>query len=154
MSETTPVAVRSPDGSTIQGAFLMWEEAPDAPDAVRLELSFEARAFSADSDEGYFEALSRIRQVIEPEGYRILCFGASKGVYPSRMSRTMGAGDKAYKLEMSRAATMKDIVSIFDMDDSVVPVTLREQQAYFEEWLASLGRSINGTLPTQHVANH
>ena len=138
MSEAKPVAIRAPDGATIQGTFLLWDESPDDPDAVRLDLSFDERAVSADSDVGYFDALSRIRQVIEPDGYRIFCFGASKGVYPSGMSRSMGAGDKAYKLEMGRAATMKDLVSIFDTDASIIPVALGEQQAYFDEWMGSL----------------
>jgi hypothetical protein len=138
MSEAKPVPIRAPDSATIQGTFLLWDESPDDPDGVRLELSFEGRAITADSDVGYFDAMSKIRQVIEPDGYRLLCLGASKGVYPSGMSRSMGAGDKAYKLEMGRAATMKDIVSIFDTDASVVPVTLGEQQAYFDEWMGSL----------------
>jgi hypothetical protein len=138
MSQAKPVAIQIPDGATIQGSFYLWDESPGDPDSVRLELSFQGRSVTADSGVGYFDALAHIRQQIEPDGYRLLCFGASKGVYPSGMSRSMGVGDKAYKLEMGKATVTKDLVSIFDSDASVVPATLEEQQASFDEWMESL----------------
>lgn len=138
MSERKPATVWAADGTTIQGTFLLWDESPDVPDAVRLELVFGGRSIAADSQAGYFDALIRIRQTIEREGYRLLCFGASKGVYPSGMSRSMGVGDKAYRLEMGKAATSKDLISIFDTDASVAPATIEEQQTFFDEWKESL----------------
>jgi hypothetical protein len=138
MTEVKQISVRQPDGTTVHGEFRLWDESPDNRDAVRLELSFGERTVVADSDVGYFDALCQLRKTIEGEGFRLMCFGASKGVYPSAMSRSMGVGDKAYRLEMGRAAAMKDLVSIFDTDSSVIPTTVAEQRAYFEEWLENL----------------
>ncbi|SIO64951.1 hypothetical protein SAMN05444166_7499 [Singulisphaera sp. GP187] len=138
MPEVKPVQVRAPEGTLLNGTFVLWDESPDDPVTVRLELSFNGATVSADSEEGYFDALCQIRQVIEPDGYRLLCLGASRGVYPSRMSRGMGTGDLAYKLEKGRAAASKDLVSIFSSNESLVSVTIGEQQAYFDEWLESL----------------
>ncbi len=138
MLEEKSVMVRSPEGKLLDGTFLLWEESPDDADAVRLELVFNGRTVFADSDEGYFDALSRVRQVIEPDGYRLLCLGASEGVFPSGMSRGMGTGGMAYRLEKGKPATSNDLISIFDTDASVVPVTIEQQQAYFNEWIESL----------------
>ena len=138
MPEEKSVTVQGPGGVLLDGTFLLWEESLDDPDAVRLGLVFNGGIVFADSDEGYFDALFRIRQVIEPDGYRILCLGASGGVFPSGMSGGMGTGDMAYRLKKGKPATSNDLVSIFDVDESVVPVTVEEQRAYFNEWLESL----------------
>jgi hypothetical protein len=50
----------------------------------------------------------------------------------------MGTGDKAYRLQMGKPASLKDLVSIFCSDASVVPATLDEQKAFFDEWVESL----------------
>jgi hypothetical protein len=138
MPEMKPITIWAPDGSTILGEFVLWDESSENLGAVRLELSFNERRIVADSDVGYFDALCKIRTVIEPEGYRLCCFGASKGVYPSGMSRSMGTGDKAYRLEMGKPALAKDLVSIFDTDVSVVPVGSEEQRVFFNMWVESL----------------
>jgi len=138
MPEEKPVKLRAPGGALMDGVFLLRDESPDSADSVRLELSFEGRTVSVDSDEGYFDALCRVRQVIERDGYRLLCLGSSAGVFPSAMSRGMGTGDLAYRLKMGKPATSHDLVSIFDADASVVPSTVQEQQEFFDAWIESL----------------
>ena len=138
MPEEKPVKVRAPGGALLDGTFLLWEESPDDPASVRLGLSFNGGTVFADSDEGFFDALSLIRRAIEPDGYRLVCLGASAGVFPSGMSRGMGTGDMAYRLEDGKPALTKDLVSIFDADESVVPATVEEQESYFNKWIESL----------------
>jgi hypothetical protein len=132
--ETKAVVVLLPDGAAAAGTFVLHEDA----DAVRLELNLEGRSFIADSVYGYFDAMSSIRSMIEPDGHRLLCFGASKHVHPSGMSASMGTGDKAFRLTIGKRASMSDLLDIFDADDSVVPATLQEQRDYLEEWLRSV----------------
>src|SRR5690242_3279779 len=114
MSEVKPITILAPNGIALLGEFILWDESPEDPDAVRLELSFNERRIVSDSDVGYFDALCDIRSAIEPDGYRLLCFGASQGYYPSAMSRSMGVGDTTFRLEIGKQAKMKDLVSIFD----------------------------------------
>jgi len=138
LPEEKPVKVLALRGALLDGTFLLWEGSPADPDAVRLGLTFNGGTVFADSDEGYFDALSRIRRVIEPDGYRLICLGASLRVFPSGMSRGMGTGHMAYRLEDGKPAMTKDLVSIFDADESVVPATVEEQQSYFNKWIESL----------------
>jgi hypothetical protein len=78
-----------------------------------------------------------IRRELEKDGIRLRCYGASKNVYPSRMSIEMGAGAQAYKMTMGQQAT--DLVSIFASGPDVEPATVDEQRAFFEAWGESLG---------------
>lgn len=54
--------------------------------------------------EGYdfFDCLNKVRQVIEPNGFLILCQGTVINVYPSRMSRDMSDGLKAYSFQIGK----------------------------------------------------
>src|SRR5215471_2936949 len=45
----------------------------------------------------YFEAMCRIREELEKENIRPLCYGASRNVFPSGMCRSMGDATLAYK---------------------------------------------------------
>ena len=61
-----------------------------------------------------------------------------RNVYPSGMGRDMGAGLKAYRFSLGRAARLEDLVFIFETGDDVVPVTVQEQREYYE---ACVGKS-------------
>jgi len=41
-------------------------------------------------------------------------------------------------LEVGKPALTKDLVSIFDADESVVPATVEEQESYFNKWIENL----------------
>jgi hypothetical protein len=87
----------------------------------------------------YFEALCGVRLQLEELGHSVRCYGASRNVYPSAMARDMADGVVAYRLQKGRPAEMADLVSIFDDGPDVEPVSVAEQRAYYESWLASLG---------------
>ena len=50
----------------------------------------------------------------------------------------MGGGDQAYKLTLGKPSDMVDLVSIFDSDTEIVPVSVEKQAAFYENWLDSL----------------
>src|SRR5947199_332934 len=106
--ERKAVEVLLPSGERVDGEFILWDEAPEQSDDVMIELRFLDRHFRATSDVGYFDALLAIRQELEPEGIFPLCYGVSRTVHPSEMSRSMGVGDMAYRLELGRRARQKD----------------------------------------------
>jgi hypothetical protein len=85
----------------------------------------------------YFEAFCQIRLELEKEGIIPFCYGASLNVYPSGMGRDMGAGLKAYKMEMGRHARIKDLVEIFGVGPDIKPASVQSQREFWEEWLAT-----------------
>ena len=85
----------------------------------------------------FFKALQVIRRrALEPKGLIPFCYGASLKVWPSGMSRDMGRGLKAYKIEVGGQAS--DLVSIFDSGPDVIPALVAAQEAYAGDWVASL----------------
>ncbi len=99
-----PVALISSDGGFVQGEFLLWEESPDDADRVRLAVTFGDEEIARDADD-FFAALCSIRAVLGVADLMPRCYGSSRNVYPSGMTRGMGTGDKAYRLYLGRART-------------------------------------------------
>ncbi len=85
-----------------------------------------------------FEALVQIRRGLDGEGIKILCYGACKDVRPSGMSRSMCGGVQAYRFALGRKPTRNDLVHIFETGPDVVPVTVAEQEQYFDMWVRSV----------------
>lgn len=90
------------------------------------------------SREGFFDALRNVRKDLEKDGMLLCCFGASENVYPSGMQLSMGSAILAYKNTLGQPALRKDIVNIFDTDDSVKPSTVEQQKMFHERWGQSL----------------
>jgi hypothetical protein len=141
-AEVYPVSVIAPGGGRLSGEFWVWEEDPEDPEKLRLELHFAERVIVARSRDSLFDALISVRREMEGEGLLLACYGCSRNVYPSRMSLDMGSGDKAYILEMGRKGRAKDMVSIFETGPEVIPVTLAEQEENHRNWLASLEQGL------------
>lgn len=85
----------------------------------------------------YFHAFQEIRKILEPQGFRFLCYGASLHCYPSGMTLDMGEGNSVYKMTMGRVARKQDMVGTFQTGDDVIPATIEEQRSFFEVWLDS-----------------
>jgi hypothetical protein len=107
-------------------------------DAERCHISFtyRGRMIKSEADD-YFEALCSIRLQLEGERLMPFCYGASLKVYPSGMARDMGAGLKAYKLEVGKNARRQDLVDIVAAGPDVIPASVKLQREFYEEWLAS-----------------
>jgi len=134
--EVKDVQLELPRGEIVSAKFLIWEEAPEDSELVKVSLQFNSREITV-TDHDYFSALCSIRRVLELEGGLLHCFGASRNVYPSPMSRDMGGGIKAYKLHLGSQAKLSDLVSIFDSGADMSPTTVDEQERFYKEWLAS-----------------
>jgi hypothetical protein len=132
-----PVALISSDGGFVQGEFLLWEESPEDADRVRLAVTFGDEEIARDADD-FFAALRSIRAVLWVAGLTPRCYGSSRNVYPSGMTRGMGTGDKAYRLYLGRRGRTEDIVDIFEDGSDVDPVSVQVQETYYREWLGSL----------------
>lgn len=136
--EHRPVTLISSDGGTVSGEFLLWEESPGDADRVRIALKFGGEEIAREGDD-FFSALCSIRTVLEAAGLTARCYGSSRNVYPSGMSRGMGAGAKAYRLVSGRPGRASDVVDIFADGPDVDPAPVQVQEAYYREWLESIG---------------
>lgn len=105
---------------------------------IRLEQGTEVR--TAESGDDFFEALKQLRQELEKTGALLHCFGASENVYPSGMQRSMGPAALAYKTRIGFPALLRDIVNIFEADETVVSSTVEQQERFHREWIDSLGK--------------
>lgn len=129
-----PIALVAADGSHEIGRFVLWEELPNDPEKVKLELSFKSHLFtSVESD--FFEALRDIRRQLEPHGYRPKCFGSCRNAYASSMAVNMGPGMKVYLLRLGSPARLADLVPIFDSSDDMILASVEEQQEFYDTWL-------------------
>src|SRR5690349_1840919 len=94
--EEHEVVVLLPSGSMQMGR-LRVEERSD--DTLSLSFQYGDRVVTGTGPECW-SALCALRRDLEQDGSRLVCYGASRNVYPSGMSRDMGRGDHAYRLEM------------------------------------------------------
>ena len=88
--------------------------------------------------EDYFAGLIQVREIFSKKNIVVLCNGARYDVYPSRMSRQMSKGIKAYALTLGRQTSQADLVDIFGLADLNKIGTPQQQKDYYEKWLNSL----------------
>ncbi len=90
----------------------------------------------------FFTALNQLRKwLYKWKGYYPVLNGALENVYPSRMSRQMSKGIKAYSLTMGKQAEEKDLIDIFQKvqkKDIDRLTTVEKQKDYYIDWLKSL----------------
>ena len=103
--------------------------------SYRLHCVFLEKPYYGEGSD-YFEALQILRKRFEKNQIKLLCEGAKKEVWPSSMSREMGGGIKAYKCYMGQPA--KEMVNIFDADETMEYASVEEQSQYHKEWFKSL----------------
>jgi hypothetical protein len=83
----------------------------------------------------FFKAFCQVREQLSACGIYPLCYGASRNVYPSGLTRDWSAGDMAYRLDMGREVCQQDMVHIFATGPDVEVATVAAQRAFFEAWL-------------------
>jgi hypothetical protein len=100
-----------------------------------IGLECGSRVMVGTSPDGYFDALKELRIELEQIGILLVCFGASKDVYPSPMQVSMGPAELAYRTRLGEQTEREDIVNIFDYEESVRPATVEQQEKFHQEWL-------------------
>lgn len=127
----------------------LWDKARDATESVTLgvssaenglvELSLQSGEKKKASEGDLFASLALIRESLEKSNQFILCNGSRIDVAPSRMSRQMGGGRKAYQLQKGKQALLEDLVDIFEPIKKEAVSTVAEQRSYYKKWINSLG---------------
>ena len=132
MNEYT-IFFNMPDGSEAEG--IIQHRDNDSTHWIRVSIG-DIQVFGDGGD--YFDSLAKARDRLIGKGIFPNCYGASKKVWPSAMSRDMGSGLKAYKIQIGDPAT--EIVSIFDSGKDVEISTPKEQKEYANQWFDSLAQ--------------
>jgi len=136
--ERFSVRLLSKTKSKVEGLFI-FDEAADGDSLMKtLKFQFINGEVTGNAPD-YFEAMCQIRNALETDGWRPICYGSSRNVYPSGMARDMGRGLRAYKLELGRRGALTDLVSIFDCGPDVQPSSVEEQERFWNEWRRSIG---------------
>ena len=74
----------------------------------------------------------QLYRVLENRNIQIICNGSARNVHPFAMQMSMGIGRKVYKLFMGQQARMKDVVDIFECDESFDFSSVEEQERYYD----------------------
>lgn len=128
------------DGAIIAAKFHIWDFDPSDPEMVKLSLVFSGRELTEIASD-YYAALRAISLELEKEDIKINCYGASKNAHISGMSLSMGAGEKAFRLQLGEHAKIESLVSIFDSGPDVILSTVEEQDEFFNLWTKNFPRT-------------
>lgn len=112
----------------------------EAPWEIRLlSAQGESVEYAVQGDD-LFDCLVKLREAyLEPAGIEVECNGARRNVVPSRMSRQMSGGAKAYVVELGKPARRAALVDIFDCPDVATNfATVAEQREFQKRWKESL----------------
>lgn len=131
--ETVEVEIASQHGER-ERCKIEFEQGPSVTIKVHSD-RFGALSFN---DKNLFSALSAFRRVLERQDYLVLCSGARRDAYPSRMALQMGGGRKVYLLKTGKPASREDLVDIWDSATIDQVCGIAEQKAAYDAWLVSL----------------
>ena len=107
-------------------------------DEINLKIEIERAIYFSKSD-NIFDSVVELRKKLELNKIYLLCNASVINVYPSGMQKEFG-GTKAYKLQMGKQATLSDVVDIFDYDSELKIVSVKEQEEFYENWIAKFGK--------------
>jgi hypothetical protein len=85
-------------------------------------------------DRDAFEALRRIRSILDPTGWRVAVAGARRDAACSGMQRDQGQGLGVYLLVVPKGSPHLPSAGTFDPAPSYALGTVEEQDAYFAKW--------------------
>lgn len=131
----SPQAIRIDRGGIGAEAVISWRYERDG---WTVELASAATGAVAAHAADAFEALCRVRERLESEGWLVGVAGAQADVWPSGMARDQGGGLTAYRLGVEAEAEADAVVDTFAPVDPTTTSTVAAQQAVAER--AGLGR--------------
>lgn len=135
--ESKTIKLAMNDAKIFEGMLKLYEASPDDEEMVLIELLILGDTISF-KHENFFLALQSLRQHLEDKHIQVMCNGAALNVYPSTMQLSMGTGRLAYKVTFGEPAKLKDVVDIFEFDNSLRFVKIEEQFSYHIRWSNSL----------------
>jgi hypothetical protein len=126
-------------GDEHQQAVIHWAwQARNGPeDLYRAQLEWSGEPIDVGADD-MFEALVRIREQLEPQGWFVAVQGSRLDAFPSGMQREMGGGLNVYVMRMGEHPRLGDVVETFAEADPSTLATVAAQRKRVEEWARSV----------------
>lgn len=84
-----------------------------------------------------FRALVRLRRQLEPDGLMVAVQGSRRDIYLSGMMADMHGGTRVYVIRPGLAVRREDLVETLGDASPGQAVTVDEQRAFLEAWLAA-----------------
>jgi hypothetical protein len=141
---TINLSIQHSDGTVEDGTVLA--NGPEgSPSSCRIEFRSPTRSAITFRNADFFACLIDLRRMVEKEGGLVLCQGARKDVFPSPKMRSSGSM-AAYSLELTKPASERGRVRIFDPATADEVASVDEQLAFYDQWLESLGWEKSGDM--------
>jgi ClpA/ClpB-like protein len=138
-SDSVPVILVR--GDERQRAVIHWRWTARGPeDVYRAELEWSGSAVEASAHD-MFEALVRIREQLEPQGWLVAVQGSRLDTFPSGMQRDMGGGLSVYVMRIGEPIRHRDVVDTLAEADPSTLATVAAQRDHVAAWRRSLDRS-------------
>jgi hypothetical protein len=142
------VKLMGPVGSAGEGIFHL----EDLGGSCKLTLRTGDTEFSATSSD-FFDALVQLRRRLEKHQIFPVCYGASRNVYPTDLSRAAAQGLMAVRWGAGKRVP-GNLVFIFHSGPDVEPVTVAEQREAHQRWVTEQAVVVpfNDHRPTPKLA--
>jgi ClpA/ClpB-like protein len=114
-----------------------WQGRNGPEDLYRAQLEWSGEPIDVGADD-MFEALVRIRERLEPQGWFVAVQGSRLDVYPTAMQREMAGGLNVQVMRMGEQARLGDVVETFAEADPSRLATVAAQRERAEEWMRSV----------------
>jgi Clp amino terminal domain, pathogenicity island component len=135
-SDSTPVTLVR--GDERQQAVVHWAwQGRTGPDLYRAQLDWSDKPIDVGADD-MFEALVRIREQLEPQGWFVAVQGSRLDVFPTAIQREMAGGLNVQVMRMGEQARLGDVVETFAEADPSTLATVAAQRERAEEWMRSV----------------
>ena len=135
-SDSTPVTLVR--GDERQQAVIHWAwQGRAGPDLYRAQLDWSGEPIDAGADD-MFEALVRIREQLEPQGWFVAVQGSRLDVFPTAMQREMAGGLNVQVMRMGEHARLGDVVETFAEAEPSTLATVAAQRERAEDWMRSV----------------
>jgi hypothetical protein len=132
-AESTPVTLVRGDERQQAMIHWAWQGRNGARDLYRAQLEWSGEPIDVGADD-MFEALVRIRERLEPQGWFVAVHGSRLDVYPTAMQREMAGGLNVHVMRMGEQARLGDVVETFAEADPSTLATVAAQRERAVEW--------------------
>jgi Clp amino terminal domain, pathogenicity island component len=136
-SESTPVTLVRGDERQQAVIHWAWQARNEPHDLYRAQLDWSGDPIDVGADD-MFEALVRIREQLEPQGWFVAVQGSRLDAYPSHMQREMAGGLNVCVMRMGEPVRLQDVVETFADADPGTLATVAAQREHAVAWERSV----------------
>jgi hypothetical protein len=136
-AESTPVTLVRGDERQQAMLHWAWQGRNGSHDLYRAQLEWTGEPIDVGAPD-MFEALVRIRERLEPQGWFVAVQGSRLDVYPTAMQREMAGGLNVHVMRMGEQARLGDVVETFAEADPSTLATVAAQRERAVEWERSV----------------